>query len=71
VEFSIILSPTYCVPVLWFSCQYAPDKQPMTLDRIYDQLVPQPSSASLRGVGVLGGISMAVSPVQRLITEAS
>lgn len=33
----------------------------MTLDQIYEQLVAQQSSASLRGVGVMGGISIAVS----------
>ncbi|KIW72144.1 hypothetical protein PV04_00363 [Phialophora macrospora] len=66
VEFSIILSPTYCVPALWFSCQSVPHRQPITLDRIYEQLVPQPSSASLRSVGVLGGISMAHHPVSDL-----
>ncbi|ETI29174.1 hypothetical protein G647_01627 [Cladophialophora carrionii CBS 160.54] len=66
VDFSVILSPTYCVPVLWFSCHHGPEKRPITLDQIYEQLVPQPSSAPLRGVGVLGGISMAHHPVSDL-----
>ncbi|EXJ65246.1 hypothetical protein A1O7_01587 [Cladophialophora yegresii CBS 114405] len=66
VDFSIILSPTYCVPVLWFSCRHGLEKRPIALDQVYEQLVPQPSCAPLRGVGVLGGISVAHHPVSDL-----
>ncbi|KAK5247571.1 hypothetical protein LTS06_007266 [Exophiala xenobiotica] len=60
IHFSITLSPTYRVPVLWFWCQQ-PQARGLNLEQIYDLLVPRTSQAPLRGVGVLGGISMAVS----------
>lgn len=61
IDFSITLSPTYCVPVLWFSLQSDREKKHPSLEQVYDCLVPELSQASLRGVGVMGGISTAVS----------
>ncbi|KAJ9605213.1 hypothetical protein H2200_010603 [Cladophialophora chaetospira] len=69
VDYSITLSPTYSVPVLWFSCRFGPENKPMTLDQIYEHLVPQQSSSSLRDIGVMGGISMAVSRIKPSISQ--
>ncbi|KAL2402841.1 hypothetical protein ABEF93_005185 [Exophiala dermatitidis] len=64
VDFSITLSPTYYVPVLWFSCQ-APSSggKPLRIEQVYDWLVPHRFRMSLGNVGVMGGISMAHHPV--------
>ncbi|KAK7885749.1 hypothetical protein LTR67_010101 [Exophiala xenobiotica] len=62
IHFSITLSPTYRVPVLWFWCQQ-PQARGLNLEQIYDLLVPRTSQAPLRGVGVMGGISMAHHPI--------
>ncbi|EXJ75827.1 uncharacterized protein A1O5_00334, partial [Cladophialophora psammophila CBS 110553] len=63
VDFSITLSPIYSVPVLWFICRYDRVNKALSLDQIYEWLVPEPSLTSLRGIGVMGGISMAHHPV--------
>ncbi|KAL2438757.1 hypothetical protein ABEF95_013690 [Exophiala dermatitidis] len=64
VEFSITLSPTYYVPVLWFSCQgpSSGGKQ-LSIEHVYDWLVPRTFRTSLGNVGVMSGISMAHHPV--------
>lgn len=60
VDFSIILSPTYQVPVLWFTPGQRLLDRPWSLDTVYKHLVPNFQQDQLRQVGVLGGISMAV-----------
>ena len=60
VEFSIVLSPTYQVPVLWFTFHQVPLHGPNGLDAVYHYLVPDLLEAGVRRVGILGGISMAV-----------
>lgn len=60
VDFSIILSPTYQVPVLWFMPCQLPEHGTWDLDTVYQYLVPKPQHARVRQVGILGGISMAV-----------
>ncbi|OQU94748.1 Autophagocytosi associated protein, active-site domain-containing protein [Cladophialophora immunda] len=63
VDFSITLSPIYSVPVLWFACRNGQDNKALSLEQVYEWLVPEPSLASLHEVGVMGGISMAHHPV--------
>jgi len=63
VDFSITLSPTYGTPVLWFLYQSGSDRSRVSLEQVYDWLVPQTSHGSMRGVGVMGGITMAHHPV--------
>lgn len=60
VEFSVTLSPTYQVPVLWFILRQLPSDGPTGIDAVYHYLVPDTQQAGLRQVGVMGGISMAV-----------
>lgn len=60
VDFSIILSPTYQVPVLWFTAGQLSLHRPWGLDTVYKHLVPHLQQDRLRQVGVLGGISVAV-----------
>ncbi|OAL38465.1 hypothetical protein AYO20_02114 [Fonsecaea nubica] len=62
-DFSITLSPTYSVPVLWFVCRYGKDDKSLSLEQVYEWLVPEHSLASVHEFGVMGGISMAVGQV--------
>lgn len=61
VEFSIVLSPVYCVPVLYFSLHDVPASSHASVEQIQDLLVPPHFSAQIKSVGVMGGISMTVS----------
>ncbi|KAI1621681.1 hypothetical protein EDD37DRAFT_653037 [Exophiala viscosa] len=63
VDFSVTLSPVYCVPVLYFSCKHSSYSMRLNLDQMYDWMVPRTSQTSLRNTGVMGGISMAHHPI--------
>ncbi|EXJ81349.1 hypothetical protein A1O3_07639, partial [Capronia epimyces CBS 606.96] len=63
IDFSVTLSPTYCVPVLWFSRQPNADEKAFSLEQVYSQLVPHTLHAPLQSVGVMGGISTAHHPI--------
>jgi ubiquitin-like-conjugating enzyme ATG10 len=61
IEYDILLSPSYRVPVLYFRIR---DRctQPVTdVDVVYDCHVPPVYREQLHDVGIIGGISMAVS----------
>lgn len=68
VEYCIVLSPSYQVPVLYFSLRNALSNSssggihagPEGLDAIYKYLVPTQFTANLREVGIMGGISIGV-----------
>lgn len=61
VDFSIIMSPTYQVPVLWFVFTSLPRAGPQGINAVYQYLVPIAFEAQVEDVGVMGGISIAVS----------
>lgn len=61
VDYHILLSPTYRVPVLYFFLRNLPVTGPKGIDAVYDYLVPHQFRSELRNVGVIGGISIAVS----------
>ena len=64
VEYSIVLSPTYQVPVLYFTLHNLPPTlSPSSIDTVYDLLVPESFRPSIKQVGVMGVISMGVSIV--------
>lgn len=63
VEFSIVLSPVYRVPVLYFSLHDVPASSHASMEQIQDLLVPPHFSAQIKSVGVMGGISMTNHPV--------
>src|SRR2546423_605652 len=60
VDFSIIVSPTYRVPVLWFTLHQVSLNGLSGLDAVYQYLVPSLQKDGARNIGILGGISMAV-----------
>ncbi|XHG05247.1 hypothetical protein AWENTII_008487 [Aspergillus wentii] len=59
VEYSVLLSPTYQVPVLYFMlrCNH---QGPVGIDAVYQNLVPDQYRKELKNVGVMGGISFDV-----------
>lgn len=66
VEYHIVLSPVYAVPVLYFTMTI--DSMPASLDQIYQNLIHGSNEfitaqleASIRDVGVCGAISQGVS----------
>ena len=56
IDFSITLSPTYAVPVLWFTSPAL-----ASVDRIYNLLTADHLIEPARSIGVMGGISQAVN----------
>lgn len=60
VEYNILLSPTYQVPVLYFRLHDLPDDIPTELGFLYQQIVPRSSIDGLQQIGVMGAISSAV-----------
>lgn len=59
VEYSVVLSPIYRVPVLYFNLHDVTAGSNASVEQI---LVPPQYSAQIKSVGVMGGISMTVSP---------
>lgn len=57
VEYNILLSPVYRVPVLYFFLHGVP----CTIETLYEHLVPAHSKGQAQDVGIMGGISMSVS----------
>jgi hypothetical protein len=62
VVYSIILSPIYCVPVLYFWTQNSHSRYltPTLLNHL-DQYIPSLIRPQIKSIGVLGGISICVS----------
>lgn len=61
VEYHILLSSSYQVPVLYFSILDPAQSLPQTLDTVYQYLVPDRFQANLQGMAVMGGITKGVS----------
>jgi hypothetical protein len=60
VEYHVILSPTWRLPVLYFVPMWSKTQEPFTLKEVYDFLVDKSSKGSLEDVGIMGGISHGV-----------
>lgn len=60
VEYDILLSQTYCVPVLYFLVVKGLSTTLLDIDFIYQHLVPESQVPELQHVGVMGGITMTV-----------
>ncbi|KAL4940804.1 hypothetical protein BDV06DRAFT_14203 [Aspergillus oleicola] len=61
VDYDIVLSPTYQVPVLYFVLRRM--GKPLGLNEVYNHLVPSQYRKSIQGVGIMGGISFGYHPV--------
>ncbi|OJD12828.1 hypothetical protein AJ78_06630 [Emergomyces pasteurianus Ep9510] len=74
VEYNIMLSPTYHVPVLYFflhninnaSSNVSAKSPEGLLDVVYNRLVPSQYRSELKGVGIMGGLSIGHHPLSDL-----
>lgn len=66
VEYNILLSPTYRVPVLYFFLHDLPPGSLSGLDAVHGLIVPEQMRSELQQVGVMGGISMSNHPATDL-----
>ncbi|KAJ5736683.1 uncharacterized protein N7483_001808, partial [Penicillium malachiteum] len=62
VDYDIVLSPTYQVPVLYFALRWLHQNGPIGLDAVYQYLVPEQYQSQVKSVGVMGGISLGYHP---------
>ncbi|KAF9350928.1 E2-like conjugating enzyme atg10 [Mortierella sp. NVP85] len=62
VSYHIVFSPTYQVPVLYFNA-YKPDGQSISLEDIFESLVPEDWRSTIRNAGLNGGISQHDHPI--------
>ncbi|KAG9065807.1 E2-like conjugating enzyme atg10 [Linnemannia hyalina] len=62
VNYHIVFSPSYQVPVLYFNA-YRPDGPAISLEEIYESLVPEEWRGAVRDAGLNGGISQQDHPV--------
>ncbi|OJJ87239.1 ATG3/ATG10 family protein [Aspergillus glaucus CBS 516.65] len=64
VDYDIALSPTYQVPVLYFTLRWTNHKGPVLgIDAVYQYLVPDEYRKQLKSVGIIGGISFDYHPI--------
>jgi ubiquitin-like-conjugating enzyme ATG10 len=71
IDYDIVLSPTYQVPVLYFTLRWQNHQGPLGLDAVYQYVVPEQYRKELKTVGVMGGISFGVGvPSSRTIAFA-
>ena len=63
VVYDIVYSPTYMVPVLYVIIKQPLDQPRMSLEEIYDTLIPAAQRDQLRSVGPMGSLSMTNHPV--------
>ncbi|KAH0533896.1 hypothetical protein FGG08_007486 [Glutinoglossum americanum] len=63
VQYDVLLSPTYHVPVLWFSIHGLSGTQCKGLEWVYENLVTPGMLDEVKGVGVLGGVGLGNHPL--------
>ncbi|KAL4868761.1 hypothetical protein BDV12DRAFT_92399 [Aspergillus spectabilis] len=61
VDYDILLSPSYQVPVLYFVLRRS--QKPLGIDEVYTYLVPDQYKSNIQSVGIMGGISFGYHPV--------
>lgn len=60
IDYHVILSPTWQVPVLYFTPMWTDSSEPLTLTEVYTLVAEKPSKDVLEDVGIMGGISHGV-----------
>ena len=66
VEYHVLHSTSYRVPVLYFFFHNLPPSISQSVNYVYEHLVPQQLQSELKSVGVLGGIGMTVCSLEVL-----
>ncbi|KAF1997977.1 hypothetical protein P154DRAFT_264711 [Amniculicola lignicola CBS 123094] len=62
VLYDVILSPSYQVPVLYFSIKDPSYRYPPTLENLYTYLIPPEFKSQAENAGVIGGITITDHP---------
>lgn len=60
VEYHVLYSVSYQVPVLYLQLHHLPPNAPKGLNALYQVLVPENVEPGIRSSGIMGGISMEV-----------
>lgn len=60
IDYHVVLSASWQVPVLYFSPIWDDSQQPLSLKEVYAFIVETTSSEAVQNIGVLGGISHGV-----------
>jgi ubiquitin-like-conjugating enzyme ATG10 len=73
IEYEVLLSPSYYIPVLYFSVRDSSGQMVTEIEQIYALIVPAIYRSQMQSIGVMGGLSMAVSksediPLYRMLT---
>lgn len=63
LEYDIILSPSYSVPVLYFGIKDAALRYPPTMETLYGHIIPEQYKSQAETPGVIGGITVTVSSI--------
>lgn len=66
INYDILLSPSYSVPVLYFLVRDSNGRLVTGIENVYVLLVPEVYRNQMRDVGIMGGLSMAVSSLKHL-----
>lgn len=61
IEYHIVYSLSYQIPVLYFLVHDTPGIKTLSIDWVYENLVPHHLRDAAKEVGVMGGIGMTVS----------
>ena len=70
VEYDIVLSPTYQVPVLYFRIRDARCALPPSIDTLYRYVIPEQFKSQVESFGIIGGITMTVCYFDLRLGEA-
>ncbi|KAJ8109179.1 hypothetical protein OPT61_g7650 [Boeremia exigua] len=60
IRYEIGLSPSYRVPVLYFTIADSQHRYPPTMDTLYSHIIPPTFRAQAEHVGIIGGITVTV-----------
>ncbi|KAF3041241.1 hypothetical protein E8E11_004569 [Didymella keratinophila] len=60
IHYDVVLSPSYRVPVLYFSISDTLHRYPPTMETLYSAVIPPTFRAQAVHVGVIGGITVTV-----------
>lgn len=62
IDYDILLSPTYQVPVLYFSISDPQYRYPPTMTTLYEHLIPPQFISQAQSAGIIGGITIQDHP---------
>jgi hypothetical protein len=70
VDYHVVFSESWQVPVLYFSPVWDDSQEPLCLEEVYSSIVEKTSGEALRDIGILGGISHGVLLIHDMFLNA-